>query len=93
MLFDDDHYYLGGVLAELLVGEGHAVTLVTPAPRVSEWTVNTMEQERIQRRLLELGVTVATSTTSRALPVPARRTVACTYTGRSASSPATRSCS
>jgi dimethylamine/trimethylamine dehydrogenase len=26
VVFDDDHYYLGGVLAELLVAEGHEVT-------------------------------------------------------------------
>ena len=57
VLFDDDHYYMGGVLAELLAAEGHAVTLVTPAARVSAWTVNTMEQHRIQSRLLEAGVT------------------------------------
>jgi len=80
VLFDDDHYYLGGVLAELLAGEGHAVTLVTPAPRASEWTVNTMEQDRIQRRLLELGVMVATSTTLASVGDGAAR-VACTYTG------------
>ena len=30
VLFDDDHYYLGGVLAELLVAAGLEVTLVTP---------------------------------------------------------------
>ena len=39
VLFDDDHYYMGGVLAELLAGEGHDVTFVTPEARVSEWTV------------------------------------------------------
>jgi dimethylamine/trimethylamine dehydrogenase len=79
VLFDDDHYYLGGVLAELLVREGHAVTLVTPAPRVSEWCVNTMEQHRIQRRLIELGVTVSSSTTLVAAGAGAA-TVACAYT-------------
>jgi dimethylamine/trimethylamine dehydrogenase len=81
VLYDDDHYYLGGVLAELLASEGSQVTLVTPAPRASEWTVNTMEQERIQRRLLEAGVAVATS---RALTGAAPGTVrtACVYTGR-----------
>jgi len=56
------------------------VTLVTPAPRASEWTVNTMEQDRIQRRLLELGVMVATSTTLASVGDGAAR-VACTYTG------------
>ena len=35
---------------------GSSVTLVTPAPRVSEWSVNTMEQQRIHRRLVEAGV-------------------------------------
>ncbi len=79
VLFDDDHYYMGGVLAELLVSEGYAVTLVTPAPRVSEWSVNTMEQHRIQRRLLELGVTIAPSTTLVAAGGGAA-TVGCTYT-------------
>ncbi len=29
VLFDDDHYYMGGVLAELLVENGAKVTLVT----------------------------------------------------------------
>jgi len=79
VLFDDDHYYIGGVLAELLVTEGYAVTLVTPAPRVSEWSVNTLEQHRIQRRLLELGVTLALSTTLVAAG-GGGATVACTYT-------------
>jgi len=61
VLYDDDHYYMGGVLAELLVREGCDVTLVTPNARVSEWTTNTLEQDRIQRRVLELGVTLMTS--------------------------------
>jgi dimethylamine/trimethylamine dehydrogenase len=55
-VFDDEHYYLGGVLAELLAREGFEVTLVTPEARVSAWTVNTMEQSRIHRRLVEAGV-------------------------------------
>ena len=58
VLFDDDHYYMGGVLAELLVQQGCGVTLVTPSARVSEWTVNTLEQETIHARLLELGVDI-----------------------------------
>jgi dimethylamine/trimethylamine dehydrogenase len=52
---------MGGVLAELLRGEGCQVTLVTPEPLVSAWTVNTMEQNRIQTRLLEMGVVVSVS--------------------------------
>ena len=42
-----------------------------------------MEQERIQRRLLELGVTVATAQTLVAIEAGTART-ACVYTGREA---------
>jgi dimethylamine/trimethylamine dehydrogenase len=60
IVFDDDHYYLGGVLAELLVGAGCTVEIVTSAPLVSAWTVNTLEQPRIHRHLLDLGVGLLT---------------------------------
>jgi len=60
LIYDDDHYYLGGVLAELLVTSGCEVEIVTPSALVSSWTVNTMEQARIHRRLLELGVGIRT---------------------------------
>jgi len=56
ILYDDDHFYLGGVLAELLVQNGCDVTLVTPAPLVSYWTQFTLEQSKIQTRLMHLGV-------------------------------------
>ncbi|HET7130390.1 MAG TPA: FAD-dependent oxidoreductase [Gaiellaceae bacterium] len=61
LVYDDDHYYLGGAVAELLAGEGKLVTLVTPAALVSEWTVNTMEQRRIHKRLVEAGVELLTA--------------------------------
>ncbi len=60
-IYDDDHYYMGGVLAELLVREGLEVTLVTPAADASNWAHNTMEQHRIQGRLLDLGVEIVTA--------------------------------
>lgn len=56
LLYDDDHYYIGGVLAELLVKDGYRVTLMTPAADASNWTHNTLEQSRIQAHLLNLGV-------------------------------------
>ncbi len=56
VVFDDEHYYMGGVLAEKLRNEGHDVSLVTPAPDISHWTHNTMEQGRIQKKLLQIGV-------------------------------------
>lgn len=60
VIFDDDHYYMGSVIAEKLANEGRKVTLVTPAPLVAQWTENTMEQHRIQARLMELGVELVT---------------------------------
>ena len=81
LLFDDDHYYLGGVLAELLAGEGKAVTLVTPAVRVSEWTVNTMEQSRIHRRLADAGVAIETAHALLSVEGGSAR-IACVYTKR-----------
>jgi dimethylamine/trimethylamine dehydrogenase len=56
VIFDDDHYYMGGVLAERCVAAGLPVTLVTPAAIPSAWTVNTLEALPIARRLLRLGV-------------------------------------
>jgi len=56
VIYDDDHYYMGGVLAELLAEQGLRVSLVTPAPLVSYWSQFTLEQERIQRKLMKLGV-------------------------------------
>ena len=61
VVYDDDEYYMGGVLAELLAREGRQVTVVTEAAYVSAWSVNTMDQPRIQRRLLELGVGIELS--------------------------------
>jgi dimethylamine/trimethylamine dehydrogenase len=56
VIYDDDHYYMGGVLAELLAMNGCKVSLVTPAPLVSYWSQFTLEQERIQAKLTKLGV-------------------------------------
>jgi dimethylamine/trimethylamine dehydrogenase len=58
VIFDDDHYYLGGVLAERCVNANLRVTLVTPAAIASAWTVNTLEAVPIARRLAGLGVEV-----------------------------------
>jgi dimethylamine/trimethylamine dehydrogenase len=60
VIYDDEHYFMGGALAEKLARTGHAVTLVTPYPQVSGWTVYTDEQGFIQDRLMSLGVTLVT---------------------------------
>jgi len=58
VIYDDDHYYMGGVLAELLRQDGHEVILVTPSAYLSDWTLNTLEQRAIHRRLAGLGVQI-----------------------------------
>ncbi len=58
VIFDDDHYYIGGVLAELLASGGATVTIVTPAPLISYWSQFTLEQERVQRKLMKIGVRI-----------------------------------
>ena len=58
VVYDDDHYYMGGVIAEKLRLDGLDVTLVTPASDVSEWTHATLEQAWIENRLDEIGVEI-----------------------------------
>lgn len=58
VVFDDDHYYMGSMMADLLAGEGYRVTLATPGLCVGTWTEYTLEQGHIERRLLELGVEI-----------------------------------
>jgi dimethylamine/trimethylamine dehydrogenase len=81
VIYDDDHYYLAGVLAELLVAEGLKVILVTPSAKVSEWAGNTLEQGRIQARLMTLGVSLELSQAVTAVR-PGNVEVTCAYTGR-----------
>jgi len=81
VVFDDDHYYMASVLAELLAAQGFRVRYVTMASRVADWTTHTMEQNRIQARLLELGIEVQTGRGLRAGADGAPETF-CRFTGR-----------
>ena len=58
VVYDDDHYYMGGVLAELLAANGAKVTLITPSAYVSDWTNNTLEQGTIHAKLAGIGVDI-----------------------------------
>lgn len=79
VVFDDDHYYMGGVLAELCAQAGCDVTLVTPAAFVSDWTRNTLEQGAIHRRLVAAGVRIVLNTGVSALLADGVET-SCSYT-------------
>ncbi|HUI88034.1 MAG TPA: FAD-dependent oxidoreductase [Anaerolineales bacterium] len=58
ILYDDEHYYMGSVLAEFLAAGGCDVSLITPAPLVSYWSQFTLEQERVQRKLMKTGARI-----------------------------------
>ncbi len=60
VIFDDDHYYLGGVIAELLSAEGFSVTIVTPESIVADWTQYTLEQGHIEARMKQAGIAILT---------------------------------
>ncbi|MGB0505953.1 MAG: NAD(P)-binding protein [Pikeienuella sp.] len=81
ILYDDDHYYMGGVLAELLAKNGAKVTLITPSAYVSDWTNNTLEQATIHARLVELGVEIILN--RGVAEIAADHVISdCVYTGR-----------
>ncbi|HVJ40466.1 MAG TPA: FAD-dependent oxidoreductase [Dongiaceae bacterium] len=86
IVYDDDHYVMAAVIAELLAREGHTVTYVTTAGLVGEWSRFTGEQPRSQARLLELGVEIVVSQAVDAIigddPSSAQAELACVYTGR-----------
>jgi dimethylamine/trimethylamine dehydrogenase len=63
VIYDDDYYYIASVLAEKLCTAGSRVTIITPAPEIAAWTVNTLEQGHIEKRLLSMGVHFVTKHT------------------------------
>jgi len=87
VVFDDDHYYIGGILCEKLRALGLEVTLVTPADCASAWTVNTLEQHIIQKRLLTLGVAIIANHNVAEYD-GTRAEIECVFTGRRSSVPA-----
>jgi dimethylamine/trimethylamine dehydrogenase len=81
LVFDDDYYYMGAVIAERLRTAGSPVTLVSPKERVAAWSWFTWEQVRTQRRLMELGVEIVLNHGLSAFD-GREATLACAYMGR-----------
>ena len=81
IVFDDDHSYMGSLVAEKLAAEGADVTLITPAGEISKWTEFTLERDRICARLMDLGVTLLTGTAVTGFDGEAAD-LACAYTGQ-----------
>ncbi len=61
LIYDDDYYLMGSCIAELCRERGHEVCLVTPESKAAIWTENSLEHEKVQARLLELGVEIIVS--------------------------------
>ncbi|MFC3182170.1 oxidoreductase [Cypionkella sinensis] len=81
VIYDDEHYFMAGALAERLRALGHEVTYVTPHAVASSWTVLTDEQGFVQGRLLEAGVKIVPLHLLEG-QVPGAVRLACAYTGR-----------
>jgi len=81
VIFDDDHYYMGSLMAELAITAGRKVTFVTPSSLVANWTANTLEQHRIQSRLMEMGVEIHCSHTLSKRDEDVLE-ISCGYTGK-----------
>ena len=62
LVYDDDHDYMGSVVAEHLARRGCQVVFATPLPELSAWTDYKLERDRIVARLCELGVEMHTQT-------------------------------
>ncbi len=58
VVYDDEHYYMGNVIAAHFARLGYEVTLVTPQPYVAGWMGYTLEQPRVTKQLVALGVRI-----------------------------------
>ncbi len=63
LVYDDDHFYMGGVVAEALRARGLDVVFATSASAVSPFCQSTLDQGRIQARLVETGIRIETDRT------------------------------
>ena len=58
VVFDDDYYYMGSALTELLRDRGAEVVYVTPSHMVAPFTQHTLEQGLVQARMIERDVDI-----------------------------------
>ncbi|MFP6740518.1 MAG: FAD-dependent oxidoreductase [Alphaproteobacteria bacterium] len=60
VVFDDDSFYMGSMMAEVLARAGCKTTIVAPESEIASYTRYTLEHRRIAWRLDELDVTMVT---------------------------------
>lgn len=56
LVYDEDSYYMGSVIAERLKEAGLEVTIATPSENISNWAGKTSERWRVRTHLMKLGV-------------------------------------
>jgi dimethylamine/trimethylamine dehydrogenase len=81
LVYDEDNYYLGPVLALALRATGREVALATDEGRAGHWSRNTGEQEFANVALIEAGVEILTNLGLEGFDGRAAR-LACVFTGR-----------
>ena len=87
IVYDDDHYYMGTVIAEKLRELELPATFVTPHDRVSDWGEWTTERWRAQTRLMELDVDILCAHALKSFDGAEAR-FTCTYTNTEKARPA-----
>ncbi len=80
IVYDDDNYYMGSAIAELLARNGHTVTYITPTAMVASWSTLTTEQPQVHQRLTELGVSIVLNQSISSF-AGGELELTCTYTG------------
>lgn len=82
LVFDDDRFYMGGLIAEKLAANGNSVIYVTPASMASYWSYYTDEHDRVYARLAEAGVEIILNKALRSYDGD-HAELRCVYTGAS----------
>ena len=81
VIYDDDHYYMGPVLALMLCNKGNDVTIVTPSGRLCSWGEFTGEQYPSIELLMKAGVTIITNSIVEKV-IEGELTYCCIFSGR-----------
>jgi len=81
LVYDEDGYYLGGVIAEKLQQEGLGVSIATPADNISDWAGKTSERWRVRTNLMKLGVETIVSHSLQSFDGETA-TLTCEYSGQ-----------
>ncbi|MGO1118308.1 oxidoreductase [Rhodovibrionaceae bacterium A322] len=87
VIFDDDHYYMGSLLALQLRQMGREVSIVTPEAAAGTWMNQTSEFYQNAARLIECGVTVLPYKSLEAFDGQ-QVTLSCCFTGKTSVLPA-----